>query len=81
MAAWWRVSCAWPAVMLLLYAGILALGFLEFRQAATGFIPQLDRGIVIVAAQLPPGAALDRTDECCARRSISRSTRRASGAR
>jgi hydrophobe/amphiphile efflux-1 (HAE1) family protein len=50
------------AVMLLLYAGILALGFLEFRQAATGFIPQLDRGIIIVAAQLPPGAALDRTD-------------------
>jgi hydrophobe/amphiphile efflux-1 (HAE1) family protein len=46
----------------LLYAGILALGFLEFRQAATGFIPQLDRGIIIVAAQLPPGAALDRTD-------------------
>ncbi len=49
-------------VMLAVYAGILALGFFEFRQVATGFIPQLDRGIVIVAAQLPPGAALDRTD-------------------
>jgi hydrophobe/amphiphile efflux-1 (HAE1) family protein len=49
--------------MLLVYAGILALGFLEFRQAPVGFIPQLDRGYIIVAAQLPPGAALDRTDK------------------
>src|SRR5262249_4279843 len=29
----------------------------------TGFIPQLDRGYLIVVAQLPPGSALDRTDE------------------
>jgi hydrophobe/amphiphile efflux-1 (HAE1) family protein len=50
-------------VMLLAYAGILALGFLEFRQAPVGFIPQLDRGYIIVVAQLPPGAALDRTDK------------------
>ena len=38
-------------------------GFFEFRAAPIGFIPQLDRGYIIVAAQLPPGAALDRTDK------------------
>ena len=41
---------------------ILAFGLNEFRKTPTGFIPQLDRGIIIVAAQLPPGAALARTD-------------------
>ena len=50
-------------VMLLVYAGVLVIGFLEFRQAPVGFIPQLDRGYIIVAAQLPSGAALDRTDK------------------
>jgi hydrophobe/amphiphile efflux-1 (HAE1) family protein len=50
-------------LMLVVYAAVLGLGFLEFRQAPTGFIPQLDRGYIIVAVQLPPGAALARTNE------------------
>jgi hydrophobe/amphiphile efflux-1 (HAE1) family protein len=50
-------------IMLAVYAGVLGLGFLEFRAAPVGFIPQLDRGYMIVAAQLPPGAALERTDK------------------
>jgi hydrophobe/amphiphile efflux-1 (HAE1) family protein len=50
-------------VMLVLYAGLLSLGFLEFRQAPVGFIPQLDRGYLIVVVQLPPGSSLNRTDE------------------
>jgi hydrophobe/amphiphile efflux-1 (HAE1) family protein len=50
-------------VMLLIYAAVLFGGFLEFRRAPVGFIPQLDRGYIIVAAQLPSGAALDRTDK------------------
>ncbi len=50
-------------VMLLIYAGVLALGFLAFRLAPVGFIPQLDRGYIIVAAQLPSGSALHRTDQ------------------
>jgi hypothetical protein len=50
-------------MMLLVYAAVLFGGFLEFRQAPVGFIPQLDRGYIIVAAQLPSGAALDRTDK------------------
>ena len=55
-------SCGFAAIMLIVYAGVLAYGLNEFRKTPTGFIPQLDRGIIIVAAQLPPGASLARTD-------------------
>jgi hydrophobe/amphiphile efflux-1 (HAE1) family protein len=50
------------AIMLAIYAAVLAAGFMEFRAAPIGFIPQLDRGYIIVAAQLPAGASIDRTD-------------------
>jgi hydrophobe/amphiphile efflux-1 (HAE1) family protein len=50
-------------LMLVLYAGVLAFGLNEFRKAPIGFIPQVDRGFLIIAAQLPPGAALARTDD------------------
>ena len=50
-------------VMLLVYAGILAFGLNEFRKTPTGFIPQLDRGYLIIVTQLPPGASISRTDE------------------
>jgi hydrophobe/amphiphile efflux-1 (HAE1) family protein len=49
-------------LMLIAYAGILAYGLNEFRKVPTGFIPQLDRGYLIVVVQLPPGSALSRTD-------------------
>ena len=50
-------------IMVLLYAGILAVGLTEFRRTPQGFIPQIDRGILILASALPPGASLQRTDE------------------
>jgi multidrug efflux pump len=50
-------------IMLVVYAGILAYGFNEFRKTPIGFIPQVDRGYLIVVLQLPPGASLSRTDE------------------
>jgi hydrophobe/amphiphile efflux-1 (HAE1) family protein len=50
-------------IMLVLYAGILAFGLNEFRRTPQGFIPQLDRGYLIIVTQLPSGAALARTDE------------------
>ena len=50
-------------LMLVLYAGVIAFGLNEFRKTPIGFIPQLDRGFLIVAVQLPPGASLARTDE------------------
>jgi hydrophobe/amphiphile efflux-1 (HAE1) family protein len=49
-------------IMLVIYGGIIAFGLNEFRQTPQGFIPQQDRGFLIVAAQLPPGASLARTD-------------------
>ena len=61
----WVVSKAvrFALIMLLLYVGILAFGLNEFRRTPQGFIPQQDRGYLIVAAQLPPGSSLQRTDE------------------
>jgi hydrophobe/amphiphile efflux-1 (HAE1) family protein len=50
-------------VMLVVYAGILAFGLNEFRKTPTGFIPAVDRGFLIIVTQLPPGAALARTDD------------------
>ncbi len=50
-------------LMLVVYAGILAFGLNEFRKTPIGFIPQLDRGFLIIVTQLPGGAALSRTDE------------------
>jgi len=50
------------AIMLLIYAGVVVFGLNEFRRTPQGFIPQIDRNFLIVAAQLPPGASLARTD-------------------
>ena len=50
-------------LMLVAYIAILGFGLNEFRKTPQGFIPQIDRGILIVAAQLPPGASLERTDK------------------
>ena len=50
-------------IMLVIYAGVIAFGLNEFRKTPHGFIPQQDRGFLIVAAQLPPGASLERTDK------------------
>jgi hydrophobe/amphiphile efflux-1 (HAE1) family protein len=48
--------------MLVLYAVVIGFGLNEFRKTPVGFIPQLDRGFLIVVTQLPPAASLDRTD-------------------
>src|SRR3954452_323422 len=56
-------------VMVLLYLVILAGGLTEFRRTPQGFIPQIDRGILILASQLPRGATLQRTDEVMRRAS------------
>jgi multidrug efflux pump len=50
-------------LMLVVYAGILTFGLNEFRKTPTGFIPAVDRGFLIIVTQLPPGAALARTDD------------------
>jgi hydrophobe/amphiphile efflux-1 (HAE1) family protein len=50
-------------LMLFAYAAIVFFGLNEFRKTPLGFIPPLDRGYLIAVIQLPPGAALARTDD------------------
>ena len=61
----WLIARAvrYVVIMLVLYVGILAYGLNEFRKTPIGFIPQVDRGYLIVVLQLPAGASLSRTDE------------------
>jgi multidrug efflux pump len=49
------------AVMVLLYAGLMGLTVLGFRSVPVGFIPEQDKGYLVVAAQLPDGASAERT--------------------
>jgi HAE1 family hydrophobic/amphiphilic exporter-1 len=49
-------------VSLLIYIGLIYFAYDLLRKTPTGLIPQLDRGYLIAAFQLPPGASLDRTD-------------------
>lgn len=49
-------------LMLLIYAGLIgAAGWLVLH-TPVGFIPKMDRGVIIVSMQLPAGASLARTD-------------------
>jgi multidrug efflux pump len=54
-------------VMLIVYAGLIGLTALGFRAVPTGFIPQQDKGYIVVNAQLPDGASLERSDAVVAR--------------
>jgi hydrophobe/amphiphile efflux-1 (HAE1) family protein len=50
------------ALILLLYGVLIFLTYNRLANTPTGLIPQLDRGYLITAFQLPPGASLRRTD-------------------
>src|SRR5690554_800296 len=49
-------------IMLVIYAGLLALTGWRLAETPTGFIPEQDQGILIGVVQMPPGASLDRTN-------------------
>ena len=49
--------------MLVVYAVVIGFGLNEFRKTPVGFIPQLDRGYLIIITQLPPAPSLARTDD------------------
>src|SRR5579884_541628 len=59
VALFLRVS----AIVLLVYAGLIGLTYLGFRAVPAGFIPEQDKGYLVVNAQLPDGASLERSDE------------------
>jgi multidrug efflux pump len=50
-------------IALLVYGGLMGLTFLGFRAVPVGFIPDQDKGYLVVNIQLPDGASLDRTDK------------------
>ena len=49
-------------VLLLVYGGLLAMTGLGFKVVPKGFIPDQDKGYLVVNVQLPDGASLERTD-------------------
>jgi multidrug efflux pump subunit AcrB len=54
-------------VVLLVYAGLLGLTYWQFARAPTGFIPQQDKGYLLVNVQLPDSASVERTERMMAR--------------
>jgi hydrophobe/amphiphile efflux-1 (HAE1) family protein len=49
-------------IMLVIYAGLLALTQNRLASTPTGLVPQLDRSYLIAAMQLPAGSTLERSD-------------------
>jgi len=49
-------------VVVAVYLGLMALAYYGFTTVPVGFIPQQDKGYLLVTALLPPGASADRTD-------------------
>ena len=54
-------------IMMMVYAGLIGLTYVGFRAIPEGFIPEQDKGYLVVYAQLPSGASLERTDRVVAR--------------
>ena len=50
-------------VMMVIYAGLIALTWTAFNSTPTGFIPQQDQGYIITVYRLPPGSSVMRTDK------------------
>jgi multidrug efflux pump len=49
-------------LVLVVYAGLIGLTYLGFTRVSTGFIPEQDKGYLVINAQLPDGASLERTE-------------------
>jgi multidrug efflux pump len=56
-----RTAIRVPALILVVYAGLIALGTWEYRQLPSGFIPSQDKGYLIASIQLPDAASAERT--------------------
>src|SRR4029079_1034441 len=62
-------------IALLVYVGLIGLTLFTFKIVPLGFIPEQDKGYLVVNAQLPDGAALGRSDALVAKLSqIARNT-------
>jgi multidrug efflux pump len=56
-----RLCIRGTAVALLVYVGLLGLTYVGFTKVPTGFVPNQDKGYLVVSAQLPDSASLERT--------------------
>jgi multidrug efflux pump subunit AcrB len=54
-------------MVLVIYGGLLLLTYWQFIHAPTGFIPQQDKGYLILNVQLPDAASVERTERVMAR--------------
>ena len=48
-------------MVLVIYGGLLGLTYYEFQRTPTGFIPQQDKGYLLLNVQLPDAASVERT--------------------
>ncbi len=48
-------------IALIVYGGLVYLGYLGFRHVPTAFIPNQDQGYLMVNVQMPDAASIDRT--------------------
>jgi multidrug efflux pump len=48
-------------IVLLIYGGLLVFTYVQFNRTPTGFIPQQDKGYLLVNVQLPDSASVERT--------------------
>ncbi len=53
-------------VVLFVYGGLLGLTYWEFQRTPTGFIPQQDKGYLLLNVQLPDSASVERTQKIMA---------------
>jgi multidrug efflux pump len=54
-------------VILVIYVGLLGLTYWEFDRAPTGFVPQQDKGYLLLNVQLPDSASVERTQRVMTR--------------
>jgi multidrug efflux pump len=54
------------AMVLIIYGGLLGLTYWQFMRTPTGFVPQQDKGYLLVNVQLPDSASVERTQRIMA---------------
>ena len=55
------------AIVVMVYGALLVLTYFEFVRTPTGFIPQQDKGYLLLNVQLPDSASVERTQRMIAR--------------
>ena len=54
-------------MILVIYAGLLGMTYWQFQRTPTGFVPQQDKGYLLLNVQLPDSASVERTQAAVAR--------------